>query len=353
MGTLYKSNIWVSDLDRTIHSMPFLDRLAGKIVMLTGAGGLICSSAVDLLLRYNDTHAKQIYVIAAGRNPDKLKKRFAPYTASAFLSIIRYDATSVDNHLPPKCDYIIHGAGNAYPAIISKEPVETMLSGLIGLSVLLEYSRNRKIERLVYISSGEVYGLIETNQPLGESDYGYIDLLNPRSSYSVGKRAAETLCTSYLSEYGVQSLTVRPCHVYGPTASASDNRVASAWAYSAARNEPIILKSDGRQTRSLCYCLDSAAALLSAMIYGQIGDAYNIAPAGSAISIRELAELISSQAGVEMVLKLPSQTERRGFNPMDNAVLDGKKLHNLGWCELFDIETGISHTIEILREILS
>ena len=45
----------------------------------------------------------------------------------------------------------------------------------------------------------------------------YIDLMNPRSSYSMGKRAAETLCVSYLKEYSVKSVIVRPGHIYGPS----------------------------------------------------------------------------------------------------------------------------------------
>ena len=70
---------------------------------------------------------------------------------------------------------------------------------------------------MVFISSSEVYGKHAGENPLEESEYGYIDLLNPRSSYSMGKRAAETMCISYAKDYNLHVTIARPGHIYGPT----------------------------------------------------------------------------------------------------------------------------------------
>lgn len=109
----------------------------------------------------------------------------------------------------------------------------------MGLKYLLDCAKNSGAKRILYISSSEVYGRKEGNLPYKTDEYGYIDLLNARNSYSVGKRAAETLCASYLSEYGVESVIIRSDHIYGPTAVKYDNRVSSAWAYAGARGEDI------------------------------------------------------------------------------------------------------------------
>lgn len=62
---------------------------------------------------------------------------------------------------------------------------------------------------------------MQGENPLEESEYGYIDLLNPRSSYSMGKRAAETMCISYAKDIiFMLQLPVRG-HIYGPTARRS------------------------------------------------------------------------------------------------------------------------------------
>ena len=350
---LYDNTLWIADIDKVIDVLPELDDIAGKAVMITGATGLICSSVVDILFRYNDTHKKKIKILAAGRRRKTMYDRFHEMTDRNDFTFITYDATRNDNHFDIHADYIIHGAGNAFPSMIVKEPVETMLSNFLGTKNLLDYARRQETKRILYISSSEVYGEKEGSGPYREGQYGYIDLLKPRNSYSVGKRAAETLCVSYADEYGVESVIVRPGHIYGPTASPCDNRVSSAWAYSAARGEEIVMKSSGEQIRSYCYCLDCASAILKVLLKGENCHAYNISNPDSIISIKRMAELLVRSAGVQLRMEMPTEEERSGFNPMRNSSLESTSLMGLGWKSCFDAETGLSHTVEILRETVT
>ncbi len=341
--------LWISDLDETIRGLPELEELAGTSVLVTGSTGLICSAVIDVLIRWNETHAGRIGILAAGRNESRIAERFSPYSGESWFSFIPYDASATDNTLDIPCDFVIHGASNASPNKIIKEPVETMMSNFIGLKRLLDLTKKRDGRRLLYISSSEVYGKKESDQPYREDEYGYIDLLNPRNSYSVGKRAAETLCASYAAEYGVDSVIVRPGHIYGPTAAATDNRVSSAWAFSAASGESIVMKSDGSQIRSYCYCLDCASAILKVLLRGESLHAYNISNPDSVISIRSMAEILADAAGVALKTELPTDAEKKAFNPMSNSSLDSRELIALGWKGLFDAERGFSHTVEVLR----
>lgn len=350
--SIYDSKIWISDLDEIIETLPELNELAGKSIMVTGCTGLIGSAVVDLFIRWNEMQKEKITVLAAGRKESKIAERFSPYSKEDWFVFVPYDAVSSENRLELSCDYIIHGAGNASPNQIVQEPVETMLSNFMGMKYLLDYAREKEIKRVLYISSSEVYGKKEGNQPYHAGEYGYIDLLKSRSSYSVGKRAAETLCVSYADEYGVESVIVRPGHIYGPTAVCSDNRVASAWAYAAARGEDIAMKSDGSQIRSYCYCLDSASAILKVLLKGESACAYNISNPESVISIKEMAEILAKFAGVEVKAELPTEEEKKGFNPMSNSSLDGTELLGLGWRGLFDAERGFLHTVEILKDLI-
>ena len=350
MMSILDSKLWNSDLDETIKALPELEELAGTSVLVTGATGLICSAAIDMLIRWNRRHDKPIRILAAGRNGKKILDRFAPYGSESWFSFIPYDASSSSTSLETACDYIIHGASNASPNKIINEPVETMLSNFVGLKCLLDLLKQQDGKRLLYISSSEVYGKKEGDQMFREDEYGYIDLLNPRNSYSVGKRAAETLCASYAAEYGVDSVIVRPGHIYGPTASETDNRVSSAWAYTAARGEDIVMKSAGSQIRSYCYCLDCASAVLKALLKGESLHAYNISNPDSIISIRGMAEILAKTAGIELKMDLPTEAEKKAFNPMSNSSLDSRALLALGWKGLFNAERGFSHTVRILRD---
>ena len=348
---LYDNKQWIADVGRVSSILPELGQLAGKSVMITGAAGLICSAVVDILFRYNDTHAEKIRILAAGRWIEEMTVRFGDMVNRDDFRFVVYDASRTDNCLDVQADYIIHGASNAFPGMIVKEPVETMLSNFVGMKCLLDYAKENGTRRILYISSSEVYGEKKENEPFREGQYGYIDLLNPRNSYSVGKRAAETLCASYAAEYGVESVIVRPGHIYGPTASPHDNRVSSAWAYAASRGEDIVMKSDGAQVRSYCYCLDCASAMLKVLLKGENCHAYNISNPDSIISIRQMAELLAGSAGVELKMEIPSTEEKKGFNPMSNSSLESTSLLGLGWKGFFDAAEGFGHTVKILKEI--
>ena len=353
MMNIYSNKLWLADLDKTVAVLPELSELAGKNVMVTGSTGLICSAVVDVLIRWNETHAGKIKIVAAGRSEKKVAERFAPYVAKDWFVFAPYDASAADNFFSERCDFIIHGASNATPAKIMKEPVETMLGNVLGMKGLLDYAKESKAKRVLFVSSSEVYGKKEGTAPYRLGEYGYIDLLNSRNSYSVGKRAAETLCVSYADEYGVESVIVRPGHIYGPTATRSDNRVSSAWAYDVAAGKVIVMKSDGSQVRSYCYCLDCASAILKVLLRGENCHAYNISNPDSVINIRQMAELLVKSAGVQLKMELPTEEEKKGFNPMSNSSLDSTELLDLGWRGLFDAETGFEHTVEILKEIKS
>ena len=225
-----------------------------------------------------------------------------------------------------------------------------MMSNFLGMKYLLDYAKEQGTKRILYISSSEVYGEKEGTEPYKEGQYGYIDLLKARNSYSVGKRAAETLCASYADEYGVESVIVRPGHIYGPTASPYDNRVASAWSYAVAKGEDIVMKSDGAQIRSYCYCLDCASAMLKVLLCGENCHAYNISNPDSIISIKQMAEILVKSAGVKLRMELPTDEERKGFNPMSNSSLESTSLTGLGWRGCFDAEAGFTHTVRILKE---
>lgn len=348
--SIYDSKLWISDVNEIVEALPELEELTGKSIMITGCTGLICSAVVDVLIRWNETHDKKITIFAMGRDKKRVMDRFDPYSNEDWFFFMPYDASSLMNNLHFHCDYIIHGASNASPHSIIKEPVETMLSNFIGLKCLLDFAKEQGSKRVLYISTSEVYGRNDNEKPSKESDYGWIDILNPRSSYSIGKCAAETLCVSYYHEYGIESVIIRPGHIYGPTAMESDNRVSSAWAYAVARGNDIVMKSDGSQIRSYCYCLDCASALFKILLKGECVKAYNISNPDSIINIRDMAGILAEYGKVELRSEIPTLTEKKGFNPMSNSSLDGLELLNLGWKGLFDARRGFSHTVEILKE---
>lgn len=351
-NNLYSSVTYIQQLDYVIKRNNIFEKLKDKNILITGATGLICSAIVDLMLRNNELNNSKTNVYVACRNFDKARNRFSKYSDSPYLIFKYYDACQ-DNNMDGSYDYIIHGASNAYPAAISKEPVETMLSNIRGTAEILDIAKKVNVQNIIYISSSEIYGIKNNDNPYTEEEYGYIDVLNPRSSYPISKRAGETLCVSHSIEHGTHVNIVRPGHIYGPTASINDNRVSSQFAYSAVNGENLILKSSGLQKRSYCYVMDCATAILYVMLYGENRQAYNISNVNSIITIRQLAEYYAEYANVQVVYDIPTQQEKLAFNQMSNSSLNSDKIEKLGWKGLFDAEYGISTTIKILEEVIN
>lgn len=351
--TILESKVYNSDLiNLVLKNEQFLKELSRKSIVVTGSTGLIGSAIIDILLAANRDLSLKMNIYAFARNREQAINRFGSEKLNNGLSVISYDAMAPIK-FNEKVDYIIHGASNASPELYTTKPVETMTANFIGMLHLLNFAKEQNIsDRIVYISSSEVYGKINSNQPLVEDNYGEVDILNPRSSYSSSKRATETLCVSFYKEYGVKSIIVRPGHIYGPSSKKNDNRVSSAFVEKAIRGEKIIMKSLGNQKRSYMYSLDCAMGILYAMTKGIPGEAYNIANPNSIITIAEMAEIISSISESTLEFDLPTQTETNNFNPMLNASLASSKLENLGWQGYFDAKTGFEHTLATLKEIL-
>lgn len=348
---LYKSAIYIRDLIEVVNNTPVIEKLKNKSVLITGAGGLICSGIVDLLLMSNELNDTNITIYAADYNIEGAYRRFGSYPNREVLKslkIVYYDATK-KNEFEFKVDYIIHGASNAHPKAITEKPVETMLDNFCGMYDLLEFARKSGTINTLFISSSEVYGLNNSKKPFLENEYGFLDILNPRNSYSSGKRAGETLCASYSAEYGIHTNIVRPGHIYGPTASPKDSRVGSSFAYDVVNGRNLVLKSTGEQIRSYCYMLDCDTAMLTVLLVGENVNAYNISNPNSILTIKELAEMYAEAGGVKVIFDLPTEAEKAAFNPMENSSLDSTKLESLGWKGLFDGKRGTSHTISVLK----
>lgn len=345
---IWKSKTYRSDLERVLNTIN-LDRLKGKKILITGATGLIGSAIVDLLLLFNQKQQGNLQIYAASRSVKKITERF--HGNEEWLIPVQYDATENPN-FNFSVDFIIHGASNASPDKYVSEPVDTLMANILGVHNLLQYGMKCELTKFVYVSSSEVYGKLSHGKPMVENQYGFVDILSPRASYPMGKQASESICIAYANQYSMDVSIVRPGHIYGPTAQESDNRISSAFVRQAAMNNNLTMKSMGTQLRSYCYCLDCASAILTVLLKGETQQAYNISNRDSIITIRQMSQIISDEAGVQLFMDIPTEKEQIAFNPMDNSSLDSTKIEKLGWKGIFNAHEGFSHTITVMKESL-
>jgi UDP-glucuronate decarboxylase len=337
------------NLEETINNILNIDLLKNKSILITGATGLIGSAIVDTLIYKNLMDDSKIHIYAAGRNECRFRNRFSKYLNNDFITFVPYDANN-EIEFDFVVDFIIHCASNAHPIAYSEQPVETMVSNFYGMNNLLKYARNHKVTRTLYVSSSEVYGDKEDKEPFKEDDYGFVDILNPRACYPSGKRAAETLCASYKREYALDLVIVRPGHIYGPTMTRNDSRASAQFARNVIDGQNIVMKSKGLQLRSYCYVFDCISAILTVLLNGESGEAYNISNKESVITIRTLAESFANSCGRKILFENPNDAEASGYNMMSCSALNATKLENLGWQGLYKVDEGVRRTIKVLQE---
>lgn len=338
---ILENKIYENDIKKILLKFN-LSKIQNCKILVTGGLGLICSSIVDILHMAN----LNIKIYVADINSEYFKIRYGEYKD---IEYVNYNALD-DINFNFKVDYIIHGAGLASPELYTEKPVETMLSNFNGVLNLLKYSKENNIKRLLYISSSEVYGIKVKDNSFIEDEFGSININNIRSSYSEAKRASEVLCKSYSSEYGVETVIVRPGHIYGPTASLKDKRIASDFAFKAARGEELVTKSSGIQKRSYCYSLDCAVAILIALLNGKVGESYNIGH-NEVTTIRRMSEIIAKAGNVKLHVAEPTEMELMQFNPMNNSALDNEKIKSIGYKDTFTVEEGLTHTVKIIKDL--
>ena len=346
----YNPSYW-DDVAESIGSIPGVEELFGKTILITGGTGLIGSSVADQLIYLNRNRDAKMRLVIAARSEDRVGRRFEGVGPEDGVEYFHYDATSLDDvEFDGDLDYIIHAASNANPAIYMKEPVETMLSNFVGLNAMLRLAARKQVKRLLFVSSSEVYGQKESlTEPFEENKYGFLDILNERAGYPSSKRAGETLIVAYGMEYGVDSVIVRPGHIYGPTITPADNRASAEFTRDALEGKDIVMKSKGEQLRSYCYSLDCASAMLTVLLKGEKGNAYNISNPDAICTIRAIAEMIAEKGGVKVVFDLPTEAEKKSYSMMMNSALRSDKLEALGWKGKFDLEHGVECMFRAMR----
>ena len=328
-----------------------LEALRGKVCLVTGATGLIGSYLVRYLLNLNDEHALSARVIALCRNEQKARSILGEPEERNDIEFVLQDVEA-PLELNDEVDFIVHAASPADPVSFSTRPVETMKSNFLGTMHLLEFLKRQGHGRMLYVSSGEVYGELEKDAVKREEMSGYVDPMNPRSCYPSSKRAAETLCASYGREYEVEAVSVRLCYVYGPTVTDSNSRADAQFLRKAAAGENIVMKSEGLQRRSYCYVADAVTAMLTLLAKGQPGEAYNVASPHSNVTIRQYAETLAEKASVAIEFQLPDSMEAQGYSKISHAVLASEKLEALGWSSGFSLDEGLRQTLKIYRMLM-
>lgn len=319
--------------------------IAGRRVLVTGAGGFIGSTLVERLVR-------------AGANV-KAMVHYNALDSWGNLNFIKPDIMSgvevvsgnVEDgdfvaRVAERCDVIFHLAaliGIPYSYAAPRSYVRTNLEGTLNV---LEAARRHDVARVVHTSTSEVYGTA-LRTPIDEHHP-----LQGQSPYSASKIGADKLAESYWLSFRTPIVTLRPFNTFGPRQSArAFIPTIIAQAASAGNNE-IKLGALSPQ-RDMTFVSDTAAGFILAATSDRApGETINLG-VGKSSSVGEIADRLLLLMGSKKRVVQDTARIRPQNSEVMHLVSDNRKAAQvLGWVPRTDFDEGLRHTISFVVEHL-
>jgi len=266
---------------------PYLSECKGKNILVTGGAGFIGSHIVDRLSLENKVIVLDNLSSGSLSNLEKSKDRITFVKGDIFDKALLKDIVA-------EVEFVFHLAANVGNIRSIEDPYFDMDVNIKGTINLLEACLNSNIKRLVYSSSGAIFG---------EAKYLPMDEehpLNPESPYGVSKLAAEKYCFAFYKVHGVPTTSLRYFNVYGPRQGSSEYaNVISIFLGRIKDGKPLTIFGDGKQTRDFVFVKDVVTAnILAATHPAAVGETFNIAT-GKGCSIEELVSILNQISAKE------------------------------------------------------
>src|SRR5579864_968479 len=230
-------------------------------------------------------------------------------------------------------DIVIHGAAETFVDTSLKDPNSFVSSNVLGTQVIINCCLKTNVERLIYISTDEVYG-----QLTSEADEAWNEdaPLSPRNPYSATKAAGELLVQAANRTHGLIYNITRCSNNYGPR-QLPEKLVPKA-IKCVIEGQKIPIYGQGQQIRDWTYVADNCTAIMTILDKGEPNEVYNISSKQEFVNI-ETINLVCNAIGKGHEL-ISFIEDPRGGHDFRYSV-DTAKIQKLGWKPTYKFRDGI------------
>ena len=282
-----------SDLAEILHhARPSFDALCGARLFLTGGTGFFGHWLLESLLHADRELSLDLRVTVLTRDAASFRTRSPHLADQPQLTLLEGDIRTFA--FPPEPHtHILHAATDSGGQQSGRPAYELAESILDGTRRVLQFARATGATRLLYTSTGAVYGRSAPLLHTPETYTGAPDPLQLASSYDEAKRMAEHLCIAYAHGTPLQPVIARPFAFVGPHLPLDAHFAIGNFLAAALRNKPLHIRGDGTPRRSWLYTGDLATWLWTLLTHGQPNRAYNVG-SDEAHTIAEAAHLTAN-----------------------------------------------------------
>ncbi len=318
-----------------------LNALNGQSILITGSSGLMGNYLAHTIFEVMGVQGyRPKELILQSRSAMSKQQAWTAASSRIKMLTLNLDFTEVF----PQCEALIHAASPASPSQYGT-PADVWTPNISGVVSTLSMSPNPT--RVLYISTGEIYQHYTSTSKSMDRAASFRSS-SERSTYPNAKFAGEQLLLSSEGGRSGRFKIARLFHTFGAGFKADDGRSFADFFSSAIRREPIRLYSAGTDKRNFSYIEDSISGLLSILVSNTNQTIFDVG-GEERLSIRQFAEMVATQANVELVIQDESVRGSRQeiFGSPPPPQLDS--LRSLGWKPKVAIYDGIFRTLETLK----
>jgi nucleoside-diphosphate-sugar epimerase len=319
-----------------------LEQLRGARLFVTGGTGFFGKWLLSTFQHANRELRLGAAMTILTRDPTRFRSESPHLADDPALTFHAGDVRTFD--FPAgKFTHIIHGASGPVSG-----PLEIFATIVDGTRRTLEFAAQSGVKRLLFLSSGAVYGpqpSVLTHIP--ESYLGGPDPLQTASAYGESKRAAEYLCCASSAAYGFESTIARGFAFGGPYLPLDVNFAIGNFMADVLAGRPISVQGDGTPYRSYLFAADLAVWLWALLVRGENGRAYNVG-SDEDVTIADLANLVAETAKPKSKVQI-AKAPRLGAEPHRYVPSIERARKELQLEVRITLQEGIKQTLAWLR----
>jgi dTDP-glucose 4,6-dehydratase len=297
------------DLDHVLkHTAGLWEALRGRRLFITGGTGFFGIWLAESFLHANERLDLGAKALLLSRDPGGFLRR-APHlagrTAIAFLE------GDMGRFAFPRGTFacVVHAATET---VRGQDPLEIFERNVDGTRRVLEFARRAGAARLLFTSSGAVYGRQPPDLPLLSEDHpGAPPTMDVAAAYGNSKRFSEFLCAAHARRHGTVTTIARCFAFVGPHLPLDANYAIGNFIRDALAGGPIRVQGDGTPRRSYLYAADLAIWLWTILLRGESCRAYNVGSEQD-VGIADLARIVAAAVNPAAAVEVAGRPEAAG-----------------------------------------